>query len=96
MSDTIKLGLWDQGDKNKAGIKKADTILGSFNLNINDIKSGKYSKTNWINLYGAPENNTKEVTKIMNLNPEFASVWKGRVLIRVDHEKTTEKPQCKV
>lgn len=31
----------------------------------------------------------------MNLNPEFASMWKGRVLIKVDHEPT-DKPQVKV
>lgn len=85
MSDTIKLSIWD----------KPKTNLGTFNLNIKDIQDEKYAQRNWINLYGAPVNNEREVTKLMNLNPDFASMWKGRVLIQVEH-KETDKPHLKV
>ena len=49
----------------------------------------------WKNIYGSPLNqsNSKE-KRMMNEHPEYASQWKGRVLIQVEVEET-DKPLAK-
>lgn len=65
---------------------------------IKDILEGKVPEYDWKNIYGAPtepkqysgKNNDK-----MNVNPELASWWKGRILVQCVAEETTE-PQLLV
>ena len=46
----------------------------------------------WKNIYGSPiEASSSDFKKTMNENPEFASSWKGRVLVQCTAE-LTEKP----
>lgn len=35
----------------------------------------------WKNVYGAPVGCSGKITDKMNLNPELASFWKGRILV---------------
>lgn len=42
----------------------------------------------WANIYGAPLGVTGDNTNEMNNNPEAASMWKGRVLIKYFAEDT--------
>lgn len=46
----------------------------------------------WKNVYGSPLDVSGKVTKRMNENPEIASLWKGRILMKCTAEKT-EKPK---
>ena len=59
---------------------KSKNTVGSFQVTINDIVSGKYINLTCVNLYGTLKaaDNTKG-GKIMNENPEMGSRWKGRV-----------------
>jgi len=38
----------------------------------------------WQNLYGAPPDETGHMSDMMNNNPEFASTWKGRILMHLE------------
>jgi len=50
-------------------------------FSIKDILECEQPTFNWINIYGAPLDYSGENTRKMNNNPEFASNWKGRVLV---------------
>ncbi len=75
-----------------------DEIVGAMHFEIKDILEGKTPEYDWKNIYGAPtepkqysgKNNDK-----MNVNPELASWWKGRILVQCVAEETTE-PQLLV
>ena len=75
-----------------------DEIVGAIHFEIKDILEGKTPEYDWKNIYGAPtepkqysgKNNDK-----MNVNPEIASWWKGRILVQCVYEETTE-PQLLV
>jgi len=77
-SDILKLQVWDQNDNGK---EEDDLILGSIPIEISKIASGTYSSPFWQNIYGSPVNNDNKETIKMNLNPEYASNWKGRILM---------------
>lgn len=83
----MKLEVWDKNDPLTEG---DDVIIGSIPLRVSDIMRDFYKDVSWINIYGAPVNNDKEDTIRMNSNPEFASRWKGRLLIQIDHEEQRE------
>lgn len=73
-----------------------DEVVGSILFNLKDcIKDGKLvGKFFWKNIYGAPVDKSGANTDLMNSNPEVASTWKGRILMKVEAEKT-ERPVCK-
>lgn len=68
-------------------MKKDDTV-GSICLSLKDIAKNcakEGGKVMWLNIYGAPENvSNSTVQQEMNNNPELASVWKGRILVRIE------------
>ncbi len=57
-----------------------------------DGSKGRFNgKFDWKNIYGSPLNCSGQNTVKMNLNPEIASFWKGRILMQVLCEES-EKP----
>ena len=65
-----------------------DEIIGTLLFDLKDIvpdPNGVPGKFNgiydWKNIYGAPLGCSGSNTDKMNLNPELASFWKGRVLV---------------
>lgn len=59
-----------------------DELVGSMIFSIKDIVNiGEEGEFNWINIYGAPVDVSGDWSKKMNNNPEYASTWKGRVLV---------------
>jgi hypothetical protein len=65
-----------------------DDIIGSFEIDVNDVLNNRYSNFKYISIYGAPVNRDGKYTDKMNSNPEIGSLWKGRILMKVDHKKT--------
>ena len=66
---------------------KSKNIVGSFQITINDIMSGKYENLTCVNIYGTLKaaDNSKG-GKIMNENPEMGSRWKGRVYLKISYK----------
>ena len=56
------------------------------------VKNGRFF---WKNIYGAPLDKSNKWAEQMNENPEFGSLWKGRILMQVFALKT-EKPVYKL
>lgn len=59
----------------------SDELVGSMIFSIKDIVMVGSSTFRWLNLYGAPVGYSGANTDKMNNNPEFASTWKGRLLV---------------
>lgn len=59
----------------------SDELVGSLKFSIKDICACKEPTFNWINIYGAPLDCRGSNTDKMNNHPEYASAWKGRVLV---------------
>jgi hypothetical protein len=80
----------------------ADELIGSIHMELNKIlpdangkKGGLEGVWDWKQIYGSPLDVSGKMTDKMNLNPEIASFWKGRILMRTTCEET-EKPLLKV
>jgi hypothetical protein len=58
-------------------------------------QAGNVGLLKWYNLYGAPLGCMGENTDKMNNYPEFASTWKGRILMHVSCFDT-KNPEMKV
>ena len=73
-----------------------DEVVGSILFNLKDCIDPKKleGKFFWKNIYGAPLDKSGANTELMNSNPEVASTWKGRILMKVEAKKT-ERPVCK-
>ena len=65
-----------------------DDIVGSFEINVNDILKGNYEKFSSINLYGPPVGCTGEYTDKMLKNPEIGSMWRGYIVLKIDGVST--------
>ena len=91
LSPTIELRLMDDDDIG------SDEMVGTLQFKTKDILEGKYGdKLVWKNIYGSPLNQKGSKYKtLMNEHPEYASQWKGRVLLQVVAEQT-EKPLAKM
>ena len=91
LSPTIELRLMDDDDIG------SDEMVGTLQFKTKDILEGKYgNKLVWKNIYGSPLNQKGSKYKtMMNEHPEYASQWKGRVLLQVIAEQT-EKPLAKM
>ena len=72
-----------------------DDIVGSLELNIEDILNGKYNNLQYFNIYGSPINKHGKIYDMMNYNAEIGSKWKGRVLMKFE-VKNVDAPVVKV
>ncbi|MCQ2816272.1 MAG: hypothetical protein MJ252_03300 [archaeon] len=68
-----------------------DDLVGSIELNIDDVKKGKYEKCGYLDIYGSYVNEHTDPADMMNTNAEIGSRWKGRVLVKIT-TKTVDKP----
>ena len=78
---------------------KSNEIVASMKFNIEEYlkildKGGEFPIF-WKDLYGAPLGVSGSHTDEMNSNPEYASLWKGRVLMQVLAEET-DTPTMKI
>lgn len=90
MSSRIVMKLMDKNDLLK------DVAVGSLLFNLKDcIDPTKNGVFFWKNVYGAPVGRSGSNCDMMNNNPEIASTWKGRVLMKVTAKKA-ENPVCKM
>ena len=89
-TDRLVLKLYDQDN-----VK--DEIVGSmfFSLKQMITDSGDTGTLKWTNLYGSPLGCSGENTEKMNNFPEFASTWKGRLLMHIS-ATDTKNPEMKV
>lgn len=100
-NEAIKLGITipSVGKKIDFQLRDEDLIginkLGSFSLTYKDILDGKYSDYTYVNVYGASGNKKNEYYEEMNTNPSLGSMWKGRILIKIDI-KESDMPVNKV
>lgn len=78
-SPMIPIKLMDEDD---IGSDEVAATMLFFTKDIVENKGNKNGLFIWKNLYGAPlgQSNSKE-KEMMNENPEFASSWKGRILV---------------
>jgi hypothetical protein len=77
-----------------------DEVIGSIEIDVEELIENAKKKKNsvycWKNVYGSPMGyEDSEPKKQMNLFPESASNWKGRVLMQIECVET-EKPAAKV
>lgn len=74
-----------------------DEIVGSMYFSLKQLigDSGENGYLKWYNLYGSPLGCSGDNTKKMNKFPEFASTWKGRILMHVSCVDT-KNPEMKV
>ena len=74
-------------DENKI---EDDCLIGSFEIIIDDIISGKYNELTCVNIYGTLQaKNKSKAGKLMNSNPEMGSRWKGRIFIKINCNDVT-------
>ena len=90
LAPKIELRLMDSDDIG------SDEMAGTLSFNTKDILEQKYGgKMVWKNIYGSPMNQSNSKYKrMMNEHPEYASQWKGRVLMQIIAEET-DKPLAK-
>ena len=79
-------------DYDRAG---SDELVGSMIFSIKDICKIEGGEFNWINVYGAQSGHSGENTTRMNNNPEYASNWRGRVLVHYEAVET-KNPELKI
>ena len=63
---------------------REDDIVGSYEFFIQDIYDGKYSKFDYIDIYGSPLNKHTKIAEQMGYNAEIGSRWNGRVFMKCD------------
>ena len=63
----------------------SDQLIGSFEINVNDVLANKYEKLQSINIYGSSVNSSSKIAKNMNTNAEIGSRWKGRVYLQIKY-----------
>jgi len=71
-----------------------DEVVGSILFNLKEIVQNKNGDFFWKNIYGSPLGVSGQNVDLMNSNPEIASTWKGRILMKATSGET-EKPECK-
>jgi hypothetical protein len=73
----------------------SDELVGSMVFSIKDIVNIAGGEFNWINLYGSALGCSGKNSDRMNNNPEYASTWKGRILVHYSAEDTKD-PEMKM
>lgn len=89
-SDRLVLKVFDEDQVN-------DEIVGSMYFSLKKIvrDSAGAGILLWRNLYGSPLGCSGDNTQQMNDNPEFASTWKGRMLMHIS-SFDIKNPEMKV
>jgi len=87
VSNKLVFTMWDKD-------YMTNEIVGTFEISLFDVLANNYNKYRYIHLYGAPVGKTGTMTNKMNENSEIGSLWKGRVLMKIDYEKT-DNPKTK-
>ena len=67
--------------KDDDGMGKFD-VVGSIELQINDIFAGKYNEYQYLDIYGSPVNEKGGIYDLVNYNAEIGSKWNGRILMK--------------
>ncbi|OMJ83746.1 hypothetical protein SteCoe_15288 [Stentor coeruleus] len=65
---------------------KNDTV-GCLTFDFKSIEKGDFSEYFWTDIYGAPPDTGNRHAKTMNSVPEAASVWHGRILLKIKLEQ---------
>ena len=92
VSPRLVLKIYDQD-------KLSKEIVASLRFNIEDYlkileERGRFPIF-WKNIYGSPLKVSGDNTDLMNDQPEYASTWKGRILMQIIAEET-ENPTMKI
>lgn len=92
VSSRIRMQIFDQDQASKE-------IVGTINFNLEDYvkiaESGGDFPFFWKDIYGAPLKVSGDDTDKMNQDPDYASFWKGRILMQVVAEKT-DRPKMQI
>ena len=68
----------------KSNYNKKEQLIGSFEINIDDILEKKYEELMCVNIYGSMSSEGKANDDIlMNENGEIGSRWKGRIFMKI-------------
>ena len=78
VSQKICMYVYDEDKGSK------DDIIGSYEFYVSDIYKGKYSKFEYIHIYGSPINEDTYMANQMGLNAEIGSRWNGKILMKCD------------
>ena len=78
VSQKICMYVYDEDKGNQ------DDLIGSYEFYVEDIFKGKYSKFDYIHIYGSPINTDSKMAIQMGTNAEIASRWNGRILMKCD------------
>jgi hypothetical protein len=70
-----------------------DECAGSLVFDFKNLIERESGTFFWVNLYGAPGGEELiaaggDLADQMNQNPNIATLWKGRILVGVEHEDT--------
>jgi hypothetical protein len=88
VTNKLVFQLWDKD-------LMTNELVGTFEISLDDIINNQYKNLNYIHIYGAPVDRCGPMSKKMNANSEIGSLWKGRVLLKIDHESTDNpKKKC--
>ncbi len=69
-------------------------VIGTYEIDINKIKT--YEKWQYIHIYGAPLNHSGKFFDLMNENAEIGSLWKGKILMRMECDESSSSPKSMV
>ena len=61
-----------------------DDIVGSVEINVDDIYAGYYNELKCLNIYGCPVNSDGGINDAMKNNAEIGSSWNGRILMKCE------------
>ena len=79
----------------KSNYSNKDYLLGSFEVDIDDIKDGLYNELRCVNIYGSMNTVGKTENDIlMNENGEIGSRWKGRVYLKILYKNINSPISC--
>lgn len=87
VSNRLVFTVWDKD-------LTTNEIVGTFEISLLDIFSGHHKNFKYKQIYGAPVGRSGVMSDKMNANSEIGSLWKGRILLKIDHEKT-DNPKSK-
>ena len=69
-------------------------IIGSFEFDINQIlDKHRFNTWQYVHIYGAPLGVSGKFTDTMNANAEIGSLWKGKILLKVDYDNEASAPK---
>ena len=79
----------------KSKYSNTDYLIGSFEIDIDDIIENKYKDLRCVNIYGAINIDGKSENDIlMNENGEIGSRWKGRVYLKILYNNINSPISC--